>query len=372
MNIDEVRTKTLAFIANQKLENKGIGHYRYSSAPSSSSPSLYSSCYAVMTRSLYNDLGTLSDGERKEWIAYFNRHQDDDGLFRDPVIFGRGWYEGDPFWCGRPHLTCHVLTALACLGGVAEKPFALARDYAGKGALKHWLESRQWRERIGTVGNEIMNLGNILQYARDFHEDRRAGELVEEMLNWLDTHHLNKTTGLWGNADRSDPRQLSNAVQAAYHWWAVYFYDRHPIPCLEQAVDSVLATQNPAGGFGWGVHNPAEPYKSSACEDIDSIDPLCRMAALTDYRRDDIFRAIEKAVPWVLTNQMPDGGFVFYRDRAFEYGHPALTGEINSGAMFPTWFRTLSLAIACQSGARVSGSRYPWHFVHCPGYQFFP
>jgi len=39
---------------------------------------------------------------------------------------------------------------------------------------------------------------------------------------------------------------------------------------------SVPATQNPSGGFGCGVHNPDEPLQSSACEDSDSSDPLCR------------------------------------------------------------------------------------------------
>ena len=70
-----------------------------------------------MTRSLYNDLGALSDAERRSWIDYFNQHQDADGLFRDPAIVDQGWYKGDPFWCGRPHLTCHVIIALTCLGG---------------------------------------------------------------------------------------------------------------------------------------------------------------------------------------------------------------------------------------------------------------
>ena len=105
--------------------------------------------------------------------------------------------------------------------------------------------------------------------------------------------------------------------------------------------------------------------------DIDSIDPFVRMSLRTDYRGEDIRAALRRALNWVLRNRMPDGGFVFLLDREFEYGHPELLGPRNRGAMFPTWFRTLSLALIAQAlpDSRVGG--HPWHFVRCPGYQFF-
>ena len=61
-----------------------------------------------------------------------------------------------------------------------------------------------------------------------------------------------------------------------YHFWLLYFYDRVPIPHAERAADSCLKTQNQLGGFGQGVHG-GDPLCSSACEDIDSIDPLARL-----------------------------------------------------------------------------------------------
>lgn len=369
IEIQTIREKTLNFISQQRVSPKRF-EYRYSGA--ATKPTLYSSTYAAMTRSLYDDLGRLSESERRAWVDYFNRHQDDDGLFRDPVIFGEGWYKDDPFWCGRPHLTCHVIVALTCLGGVAAKPFALVKEFSAPGRLKSWLESRDWRQRIATTGNEIMNLCTLLQYARDFHNDGIAGKLVAQILDWLDTHHLNPDTGVWGMLDLLDPIQRSHAVQAAYHWWPLYLYDGRRPPHVERAIDTVLATQNPNGGFGWGVHNPKEPFKSSACEDIDSIDPLARFSALTEYRRADIRAALERALSWVLQNQMPDGGFVFFLDREFQYGHPQLHGPRNQGAMFPTWFRTLSLALLAKALPDSPIGRYPWHFCRCPGYQFWP
>jgi hypothetical protein len=136
-------------------------------------------------------------------------------------------------------------------------------------------------------------------------------------------------------------------------------------------VDTVLATQNPVGGFGWGIHNPEQPFRSSACEDIDSIDPLARMCRLTSYRRDEVFGVLRRAADWVLTNRAPDGGFVFTRDRFFDYGHPEFTAEAGQGSMFPTWFRTLSLAMVGKALPDGPPGEYPWHFVDCPGYQFW-
>ncbi len=356
-----------AFMAARRCPGAGEGRYTYSA--SCRQPTLYSSCYAAMARHLVND--AFSAQERTAWIAYLNSHQDDDGLYRDPVIFDQGWYAGDPLWCGRPHLTCHAITALACLGGVAEKPFRWLDPWRDPDALLRWLASRDWGERIAWTGNEIMHVGVLLQYARDVHHDARAGAAVAALLEWLSAHHVNATTGVWGDVDVHDPLWRSHAVQAAYHWWPLFCYDGVPLPYLERAIDTVLATQNPRGGFGWGVHNADDPFTSSACEDMDSIDPLCRMMQRTEYRRADIAMALSDAADWVLSNQMPDGGFVFIRNAPFEYGHPALRGEAGQGALFPTWFRLLSLALIGTALPEHPLGQLPWQFVGCPGMQFW-
>ena len=369
MSLD-MNSAVLDFIRQQRCQATEFdGRYRYGATCRQAT--LYSSCAAAMARHLVGDLDHASAAERAAWIAYLNAHQDDDGLFRDPVIFDQGWYAGDPPWCGRPHLTCHAIAALACLGGTAPKPITWLDPWRDPVALVRWLEARDWGERVAWTGNEIMNVGNLLQYARDFQNDSRAGTAVAVLLEWLSTHHVNPVTGVWGDVEVTDPVWRSHAVQAAYHWWPLFFYDGAPIPHLERAIDTVLATQNPAGGFGWGVHNPAEPFKSSACEDMDSIDPLCRMLQLSDYRRNEIRAALAKAAAWVQSNQMPDGGFVFVKDRPFEYGHPQLHSEASRGAMFPTWFRLLSLALIGKALPEHPLGRVPWQFVRCPGMQFW-
>jgi len=200
------RTATLGFVASLGMTDGPYGRYRY--AAGSTEPTLDSSTYAAMTRDLYGDLATLSTAEREAWIAYLQSHQDDDGLFRNPVIFDQGWYAGD--------------------------------------------------------------------------------------------------------------------------------------------------------------------RESSACEDIDSIDPLARLLAHEPpHRRDDIRTALARGAEVVLAAQAADGGFQFVRGRPFEYGHPQLAAGETEGAMFPTWFRTLTLAYlgralpACPLGAIL------WRFCNCPGIQFW-
>jgi hypothetical protein len=362
----ELRAGVLEFVASCALPEAGPGSYRYSLA--CGVPTLYSSTYAAMARSLLRDLDGV---DASAWAAYLNAHQDDDGLYRDPLIYGQGWYADDPLWCGRSHLTCHVVTALTCLGATAPKTIGWLDPWRDCDALLRWLQSRDWGARVGWTGNEIMNVGTLLQYARDVHHDDRAGRAVACLLDWLETHHLNPQTGVWGSLDLTDPGLRSHAVQAAYHWWPLFAYDGRLFPHVDRALATVLATQNPRGGFGWGVHNPADPLSSSACEDMDSLDPLARMLGQTTHRDDEVRAALQRGGEWVLTNQMPDGGFVFVLERPFEYGHPQLRGEAGQGAMFPTWFRLLSLALIGMALPDSPLGQLDWQFTTCPGMQFW-
>ena len=354
------KDNVLRFIRSNNIGQPG--QYRYSCA--CTEPTLYSSTYAAMTLSLFGKELPDRDG----WIQYLCDHQDDDGLFRDPAIWGVGWYKGDPLWCGRTHLTSHVVIALACLGAVAPKENTFLKPWEDIDWLVNWLENRIWSSKkdISQTGNEIMNIGGLLQYERDFHGNDRAGRAVATILEWLSTHHVDPNTGMWSDdVDLRDPLQLSNVVQAAYHWWELFFYDGVPIPYAENAVEVMLQTQNPLGGFGLGVHNRTTPFHSSACEDIDTMSPLARLYRMGIARNDRVRQALERGAAWVKSNQTPDGGLQFIKNREFRYGHPQLLGPQDSGAMFPTWFRTLTLALTAKALGDESVQ-----LIRCPGMQF--
>jgi hypothetical protein len=121
-----------------------------------------------------------------------------------------------------------------------------------------------------------------------------------------------------------------------------------------------LKTQSALGGYG--------PYRtpSSACEDIDSIDPIVRFGGVASAQ---CATSARRALPWVMHNFNDDGGAVFRRDAEFVYGHHLLSSRQNESNLFATWFRLLSLALIDRCSAMQAVT---WSFLDAPGLQFDP
>jgi hypothetical protein len=365
---DRIRSGILAYINAMAVTEGPIGRYRFSA--SSGPPLLYASVYALMTRHLLGDLIDLTDDQAREWAVYLLGFQCRDGLFRDPAVAAAS-AEIEDDW-GWRHLSTHVITALTILGIRSRYPFASVNFLYGEGNTRRWLKSLNWREGAPRTSNRVMNYGVLLQYNRDFWQQREAGESLDEMTRFLEEIE-DPRTGLWGGPFPAGKNGLSLMQQSAYHIWMLYAFDQRPVPHVEKAVDSCLALQNRWGGFGPGA---AVPYHSnpftSACEDIDAIDPLCRFYRLTGHRREEITSALKRALAWVLINRNPDGGFVFRRAEKLVYGHPLMASAKEESNMFATWFRTLSLAyISKILPSEPTLENISFQFVRCPGYQFW-
>jgi hypothetical protein len=352
----QVKENTLNYVARNQKPQVNVGAYSYTPG---GPPLLYASCYAALTRSLFGDLDQLIITERQDWVAYIQANQSDDGLFRDEIIAGEKAESMD--WWGFRHLTLHTLMALTALGGIAQHPLRLLEPFRRPGYMREWLAFRRWMEDPSSVSNEVQNYGTFLQYARDFQDEAWCQSALDEMYDWLDQTQDAKT-GLWGS--RFDTKKwLSYGIQTGYHIWLLYFYDGRPVKYLERIIDSCLATQNRLGGFGFLLN-------SSACEDIDTIDTLSRLYFISDYRRKDIRAALERAVPWILTNLNPDGGWVFRRHDPF-WLHNMMFTKGNEASMFTSWFRPLSLAYLAKVLEDSPLAQIEWHFIDCPGHQFW-
>jgi hypothetical protein len=352
-----LRSKIIAYMESMRCDVKNPSLYKYSA--SQTVPVLYASTYAAMTFHLLDHLNNFSSSDREEWLEYFAQFQSEDGLYRDPNI-AVPLAESEDWW-GWRHLFLHVAAAISALGGVVQKPIRFLEPFLNLDYLVYWLEGRNWSERPDFVSNEVQNLGAMLQYSRDFHNDEKARAAVDCLLDWL-IKNQDKETGFWGGYDHT-PTSLSRGVQTGYHLWLLFFYDDYPIPNVERIIDHALATQNKFGGFG-------VLSNSSACEDIDSIDPLVRLSLLSDYRRSDIVEAMQRAQRWILVNMNPDGGFVFRRGEIFVYGHNLMSSGPNQSATFPTWFRSLSIGYLAKLLPEHFGN-FNFQFLNCPGYQFF-
>jgi hypothetical protein len=357
-DVCNIRESTLSFVEKMRIKTGNFGCFTYS--VSCKEPLLYASIYACLTRYLYRDLGGLSEKNRQDWINYIQNGQAEDGLFKDPAVKNQLAETED--WWGWRHLTLHAIMALTALNATAKRRFIFLDKFRSNGSMAKWIQSRNWLENPANVSNEIQNCGALLQYARDFHGQQWTNDALNELFESLDRLQ-DSQTGLWVN--RFDTSALlSVGVQTGYHIWLLYFYDHRPIRNKERIIDNCLKTQNKLGGFG--------PFlNSSACEDIDSIDPLARLFFLTSHRRTTIQCVMQHALAWIFAGMNKDGGFVFRRNEPFVYGHEKMFSGVNESALFPTWFRTLSLAYLSKVLPESNVGRFDWQFLKCPGYQFW-
>ena len=354
-SIEEVRSLTLDYLFRMRTQSRG-GQTGYRHSTSTKRPILYATIAALLTKHLYG----VRDEAVDEDLDLLTGAQGDDGLFRDPVIACEAAETED--WWGWRHLTLHALMALGLFERPAPKELGYLEQFRNPDGFRKHLDSRDWGSGAATTSNEVQNLGVMLQYARDHQSWGPAAPLMDVLHDVVDAHQ-DPNTGLYG--DRFDtPQSLSFGVQAGYHFWLLKFYDGRPIPRAENVIDSLLATQNLLGGYGTDWH-------STACEDIDSIDPLVRMSRQTDYRREDIQVSLRRALPALLQNLNSDGGWVFKRHNALQVVHPEMFSGMNESNMFYTWFRILGLAYCLIGLDEVpQAMQYDWQFGKAPGHQF--
>jgi hypothetical protein len=329
--------------------------------PGRTTPLVYSAVYRLFLVALIH--GTESQSKERVMpllLTVADAQDPDDGLFKESVAAECN-DDNDDSW-GWRHLSAQAVNALTLFGERARHPLTFVHELCSGDRVETWLDGLDWTVDAAATSNRVMNYGVALQYERDFMANSMAGSALARMFAWLDAHH-NPNTGTWGSHP-STKKGLSMAVQTAYHMWVMYFYDSRPVPSLNAAIDSCLATQTNRGGFGY-------QRNTSACEDIDSIQPLAWFSRQTDYRHADVLAALERAWTWTLANQMDDGGFVFRIGEPFVYGNcPLFRSESNQGAMFPTWFRLLALAYVRQALGNSHTSRdVVLHLSRSPGYQ---
>lgn len=327
-------------------------------------PLLYASVFAALHLSLVNELACLDKSKKEEWASYINSFQDIDGLFKDPLIMNEIAEKED--WWGWRHLTILALMALNALDSKPRFSLNFLENINNIEKCKKWLDSLNWHEKIAFTSNTVQNYITAMQFARDKMGEENLKNITDFVLTEL-FNRCDPSSGLWLSGITDKRNALSQEVQAGYHFWLLFFYDEKMIPYPPKLYKNLQELQNPIGGF-----NLAD-FNASACEDIDAIDPLVRLANFPTVNRKEISTIITKSLKWLVFNYNPDGGAVFRRDSSFEYGHPLMKTEKNQSSIFATWFRTLSLAL-CIEYLRKETSIYDgieFNYLNCPGLQFF-
>lgn len=346
------KVKTLKFVNSMKCK----GEFDYKYASTTRKPNIYGSTYVCLLLSLYGELDKLSKEVKTNWVNYFDSFQDEDGYFYDESIRNEIYDNTD--WWGKRHLIPHIIMAYTALGAKPKFEFVWLKEFYNTDKIDELLSCVRWDSAImddTDIDNKIMNIGVCLQYQRDFWHDENAANAISYLENKL-VEKINPTTGFWGNYDTNNPKELARMIQFSYHLQRILFFDNYEFANSEKMIDLILESQNKYGGF-------AAHLNSSACADIDAIDPLVYLSSKTNYRKGDINIALRKALIFILANQNADGGFVFMRDVAFWYGAKEMSSQVNESAMFPTWFRTHCLAYMCRF-FKIGN----YKMVRCPGY----
>ena len=353
-DLDVFKTKVLDY-SNSLKEEGSVYNYFY--AGSSTKATIYASMYVCLLKSLLGSLSMKDEEYRLKWASYFDSFQNsEDGFFYDSTINTPFYNKTD--WWGKRHLVPHLLMAYTALGYKPKYQFSWVSDYYSKEAIDELLSEAQWNTAMmddTDIDNKIMNIGVTLQYPRDYFDDESARQAIDYLKRCL-LAKINPNTGLWGVYDLNNPAERARMIQFSYHLLRLFFYDSEVIANSERIIDIIIDSQNQYGGFAVNLN-------SGACADIDAIDPLVYLSKQTSYRHADIEKVLRRALIFVLGNQNDDGGFVFHRDSVFFYGDTQTSSGRNESSLFPTWFRTLSIAYICDF-LNIKG----FNLVKSPGY----
>lgn len=360
------RTITLKNFEIAKLEEaildfidlKKIGDFKFKYSEDVEIETLYSSVFACISLGLFNRIE-----DKQDWASYFDSHQNElDGLFYDLNTSSESYTKTD-YW-GARHLALIASSAYIYLGHTPKYKFKFLEQYYDRAFLQSWINTIPWDNTKklfdGDIDNKIMHIGCLLQFQRDFFDDKEASKALEYLKKEL-IKNLNQELGVWGYFDSTNNYQTSRAIQFFYHLMPIFIYDNNIDSFdFEKICNLTLSTQNSYGGFSPKVN-------SSACEDIDSIFILLFLVdRCSSKSTQKILDSIEKAFEWIIINQVEDGGFVFKLDESFTYGHKNMFSARNTGSMFASWFRILSIAFIYNKLSPVNCRKF--NLIYSPGY----
>ncbi|MEA5448382.1 hypothetical protein VB780_07380 [Leptolyngbya sp. CCNP1308] len=354
-------TLKLASIYVESLRIKDGSYGRYLYKRNSRKPILYASIFAVLFRHLTGTLYEISSADKQEWIKYIQDHQSSDGLFRDPLVQNEIAETED--WWGWRHLTMLALMALTALGAKPKYKLQFLEKLDTADKIYSFIEKLNWAERASFTSNTLQNYGVFLQYSRDFLGEEHLKDAVSALLDGI-TEKVDPETGLWGSGLSSANAALSEGVQAGYHFWLLFWYEKQKIPYARQAFKSISLLQNSYGAFN------LDNDFASACQDIDAIHPIAKLCVDFPDLQLSGSEILLKSLPWIVSNFNEDGGASFQRHSCFRYGHDLMATGRNESSIFATWFRVLSIGFLMQVLPSNDSRKTEFHFLHCPGLQF--
>jgi len=227
--------------------------------------------------------------------------------------------------------------------------------------LYGWMDGGPWNNPW-LHSNNIMFALTFLQTDNLWTNDNASLDAYDSILCYLNKRQ-DETTGLWLSDNGID---LETAVYAGYHFLPYYLWRGIPLHYPESIINSALAIQKNDGLFGTSL-------QSGSCEDLDAVHTLVLMSHLTNHRKTDINKALDRCFARIIEIQNADGGFpniVKYPSKLrmprtlsesismvrlflskfqepiwFYSGWQRLSCPISKSDMWSAWFRPLTLKL---------------------------
>jgi hypothetical protein len=278
------------------LWDKQSGGFRF--APHQSA-TLMATSYCVLGLEFTQGLDRLSDEQKTNIISFLMAGVQPDGSFCDPLFRTEDIISKEHNLAYFQEETTTICQqALDALSAPPPPPRDWLHDKRTLDGVVSYLESLSW-QNPWMDSNPVMFL--LSQLCHDVERNQKPELLafVDTALDWLDAHQSSQT-GLWKG---SHPVSSLNAMAATFHFTFYYGYRHRPIQYTERIIDSCLSLQERHGLFGGNAIG-------QTCLDYDGIDLLAKASLVTDYRSEDVQKAMVKAYSALLELHNPaDGGF---------------------------------------------------------------
>jgi len=279
------------------IKNLYNGDYSFSFSSKNKISNLYSTCFGVMCLDLIGELDKFKDKEKI--TKYIQNYQDKKtGYFIDKTAISKNKTTHNQEYINL-QLTDFSQMALSALNKKPLYKYIFLEKYKNKDYLENWLYKLNWNNPW-LVSNFIMFILNCLIY----ENEKENKECINLVVNWL-IKNQNPQNGYWNLG-----RKVSyhNQMAGAYHFLFFYTYSNKKPSYINKIINSTLSLQNYDGLFNY--------YGGGgSCDDLDAIDLLCRTTFYTNYKKDEIKKALEKTYKSLIKNQNKDGGFCWAKTK---------------------------------------------------------
>lgn len=311
---------------------------------------------AIEALYLLGELDTLTDEDKANWADYINSFQDEaTGYYLGPYIPDKSdpsWSDASvnthPWYHMHEHLIACLCPAIMLLGAKSKYKFSkgsMTGRYLDEDFLKDYLYNRDWnnykfdlnfrRHNPWWMGNEFWNAGCILWQIATWEEGTKEGDKARKLLDeiWYKWHDENiGITGFWYGDLKTDKEKIwhhvmetgfetltpktsdeycwiSSPIMGSAHQLWLYAYENHDIPdeLRKRQTDMILLLQRNDGLFGLRAPDDPLSYNDNTI-DTDCMTLLAFNYNRIDYRREDIKKALKKAVLSIFKYKINDYG----------------------------------------------------------------